>query len=588
MEKLYELTIEYDSKFGKNKEKDLEVLIEQCRKYKEIDNLELITKAFNYCYDAHYNIKRVSGAPYYVHPLKVAIILINDLSVNDSNAIASSLIHDTVEDNPDITIADVEKIFGHDIATLVDGVTKIKDSITRASDKAATYAKLFLALVKDPRVILIKLADRLDNMRTLQYLKDYKQEEIGSETLNFYVPIAHRLGLMKIKQDLENLSLYFTDRQAFETIRPKLEEKRSEFLNYIMNFNEFIDKKLSERDISHILTIEHKHEYEIFKMMQQGKELKDIDNFYSIVITLDTNDFSECYRTYGIIANIFGPVSSLNDYIARPRINFYRALHSTHFGPGGKHVEVIIRTDEMDKIADGGIAKLYSINKMQKVPELAENDVQEWVEWMQDIINESEEDAIQKIWGSIRMNLYEDDILVHTVTGQSYILPKSCCPIDLAFAISKDYGLRCISAKVNGEVKSLDYELNNNDEVEIITSNNIAPSIEWQSNVITYKAIVGLYKYFKEYSKPVIKKEEPVVQSVKLLITGEDRPGILYDITKEIGEINIKRINLSSSNSLFEGAFILDVRNKDLLNNLLAKLLTIKGLKSIDRIIDEE
>ncbi|MGA2296378.1 MAG: TGS domain-containing protein [FCB group bacterium] len=313
-----------------------------------------------------------------------------------------------------------------------------------------------------------------------------------------------------------------------------------------------------------------------------------MDNFYSIVITLNTNDFSECYRTYGLIASVFGPVSSLNDFIARPKINLYRALHSTHLGPGSKLVEVIIRTQQMDKIAVEGIAAHASFFKSKKPLNMEPDDLREWVRWMQDIIEENDEEAIQKIWGSIRMNLYYDSITVHLKDGDSLTLPLGSCPIDLAFKISDEIALHIISVKINGEIKGLDYELKDNDYVEIITSPNIQPSQEWQHFVITQKATVRLYDYFKNLQKDE-KKTVPKEKSsyeIKLKIYGEDRPGMLHDITREVGQINIQRINISSSNSIFEGIFSLSVTDKDQLHTLFSNLLGIKGLKGVERLDD--
>jgi GTP pyrophosphokinase len=331
--------------------------------------------------------------------------------------------------------------------------------------------------------------------------------------------------------------------------------------------------------------MEHKHVYEIYKMIEEGKLLTDIDNFYSMVISLKTNDYSEAYRVYGIIANVFGPVSSLDDYIARPKINLYRALHSTHFGPGRKLVEVIIRTEEMDMIVEKGIAAHYKPGHSMKPLALDEEHVYEWVDWMQEIIAEGDKDAIQQIWGSIRKNLYEDEIILHSKDGTTYLLPRGSCPIDLAFAISEEIAFHCISAKVNGEIKSLDIELNNFDTVEIITSPNSLPSHEWQNYVITNKAVVKLHKYFKNYSADASNFNHEVThQEIKLKIVGEDRLGLISEIKTEIGIRNISRIFLYTSNSSIEAVFHVHTNKIDSLNVLFTKLLGIKGLRGLERL----
>ncbi len=588
MEKLPELNLEKSSPYGKNVDKDFNVFMSFCRKHIANPDEALLKKAYYLMIEAHKGMSRASGEHYYTHPLKVAISMMEDFSIYEENVICAALLHDAVEDSKTINLDLIEKEFNKDIARLVDGVTKIRGKETSGLDKAATYGKLFMAMVQDPRAILIKLADRYDNMRTLEHLDYEKIERIGNETLNFYVPFAQRLGLLRIKRELENLSLYFTNRTAFETIRPALEKKRFEFVEYIKNFHNKLQDKLNQHGISHVITIEHKHEFEIYRMLESGQTLQDIDNFYSIVIMLFTDDYTECYRAYGVVANIFGPVSALDDYIARPKINFYRALHSTHFGPEGRHVEVIIRTEEMDKIAEGGISALYSLDKVYKVPQLNEKDVENWVNWMHSIIKNDEQDAISKIWGSIRINLYEDEITVHTNKGKTFQLPKGSCPVDLAFVISEDAGMHIISAKVNKEIKGLDYELKNHDEVEIITSPNSRPMPEWEDNVVTHRAIIALYKYFNQNSNH--KRSDPrksTKKYVKIRITGEDRTGMLHDITKEIGQVNILRINIYTSNSVFEGAFTLNVKDPIYLNNLFSRLLALKGLRGVEQVYEE-
>ena len=588
MIKLIKLNLEKECPYGKDVQEDLDVFMSICKEKLHNPNEDFLKRSFDYMEYAHRGINRASGVPYYTHPLKVAISLINQFGIRDENVIAGSLLHDTVEDNDLITLEDIEKRFNKDVAHLVDGVTKIKGKRTRDLEKTATYGKLFMAMVQDPRVILIKLADRYDNMRTLSHLPKEKIERIGNETLNFYVPFAQRLGLAGIKRDMENLSLYYIDKEAFEAIRPKLEQKQADFISYIEYFHDRIELMLNQHNIDHFINIAHKHEYEIYKMIQSGRTLHDIDNFYSFVIVLKTSDYTECYRAYGVVANVFGPVSSLEDYIARPKINLYRALHSTHFGPEGRHVEVIIRTKEMEDIAEEGISALYSLDKVYKVPQLNEQDVAEWVDWMQEIIEYDEQDAISKIWGSIRINLYEEEISVHTNKGQTYQLPKGSSPVDLAFAISKEAGLHLISVKVNKEIKLLNYELKNNDEVEIITSPNSKPMPEWEDFVVTHRALISLFTYFKtnpEQKRPTV--ENPIQKYFKLKIVGEDRPGLLHDITKEIGQINILRISISTSNSIFEGIFTLNVKENSNLNNLISNLLTLKGLRGVDQFFEE-
>ena len=590
MEQIFEIELEEVCPYGKDLEQDLQALLDECKATLDNTNEELITKAFYFCVNAHKDVApRASGDPYYTHPLKVAISLLREFNFGDNETIAAALLHDTVEDVDWVTGEVIEKEFGAEIRGMVESLTKIKGTLTRSMDKAATYGKLFMALVNDKRVMTIKLADRLDNMRTLNHLSEDRQKAIGHETLNIYTPIAQRLGLIRIKIILEDLGLYFTDRSAYEAIRTKLKIKRFDFLSYIENFHNQVQDKLNEKEIGHVITIQHKHIFEIYKMIEQGDNLDEIDNFYSMVITLQTNDYSECYRAYGIIANLFGPVSTLDDYIARPKINFYRALHSIHFGPERKLVELVIRTEEMDKIAEGGIAALYSFKEGRKALRFDEAEVEDWINWMQDIIAHGDEDAIQQIWGSIRKNLYEEEIIVYTSDGGEYRLPVGACVVDLAYAISDEVGNHCISAKVNGEIPHLNYELKNHDKVEIITSPNSKPLPEWQDCVVTQRAVVTLYHIFQRKSNDNGNKSGRKLSfDIRLKITGDDKPGMLNEITQAIDKNNIHRINMYTSSNIFEGVFSLTIENADYLNHLFAKLLQIKGIKGVERLEDED
>ncbi|MDA3844850.1 MAG: HD domain-containing protein [Candidatus Kapabacteria bacterium] len=579
------LPLEKSNPYGKDKHEDLNALLTQATKSIVKPDIELLTRGFYYCVDKHSHVKRKSGEPYYTHPLKVAISLMRDFNVGDTNAVIAALLHDTVEDIKGLKIYHIEEEFGKDVATMVDAVTKISGTETRQGDKAATYGKMFLALVRDVRVILIKLADRLDNMRTLYYLKPEKQKAIAHETLNFYTPFAQRLGLTKVRTDFEDLSLYFIDRKAFESINDALVSKRKSFLEYIKNFFIKITNKLNERNVEHVLTFEHKHIYEIYRMIEEGHSVNDIDNFYSIVISLKTNDYSQAYRAYGIIAHVFGPVSSLVDYIARPRINLYRALHSTHMGPGRKLVEVIIRTDEMDRIIERGIYDFTKIEPDTRPLALSEEDVVSWVKWMQLIISEGDDDAVQKIWGTIRRNLYVDDITIHIKDDESYLLPKGACLVDLAFAISENTGMTCISAKVNNEIKTLDYELTNNDYVEIITSPNSKPNPNWEDFVITHKAVVKLYDYFRFHGNDTERrkgKKDDV--NFNLLVKAEERKGLLEEIRTHIGKQNIRSLSLYTSGTIFEALLRLSFENSEAASSIFTKLSAIKGLTGIERV----
>lgn len=611
MELLFEFDLEYDedSPFGLNPDDDLQVLLSEIDKINSSIDKDLITRAFYFCVENHKDTARKSGYPYYTHPLNVTLILLREFSIHDTASIAASLLHDTIEDVENVSESEIAHLFGQDVAEIVQAVTKISnDKIGTSSQninwdeldsaqktelkhklKAGTHRKLFLALVRDIRVILIKLADRLHNLRTLHYLSLPKQKEISLETLNFYIPITHRLGLMKIKMELENRSFYYSDKSAYEAIRAALNEKRRDFIDYIKVFSDTIQNSLNHHNLPHILSIVHKHEYEIFKMINDGKSISDIDNFYSIVLILDTNDIHECYRAHGVLATAFNTINFL-DYIAKPKMDWYKSLTTELFGPDGKRVEIIIRTSEMEKIAEEGFASKFSLKSGRiRALNFSDKEIDEWGDWMQEIIEEKGERATQIIWDAIKVNLFDSELTVYTKDGKPITLPEGSNLIDYAFSISENLGYHCISGKVNGVISDLNYKLKSGDQVEIIHSNKFQPRPEWQSFVVSHRAVSKLHKYFKENQTDSNKssKNSQADFDARIRIKGEDRERMLFDITEAIGKSIIKRISLDTSDSFFEGIVAIRVGSKSELNSIIAKLMGIKGIKSVVKLSDE-
>ncbi len=584
MVRLYKLELEKECPYGKDPEKDFQVLLNRCHNYHDNLDIDLIEKAYYFCIEQFKGVVRKSGDPYYTHLLKVALNMFDELNYADNETIAAALLHDAIEDKQEITKEIIEKEFNKEIADIVDGVTKIKGEYTQKLDKAATYAKLFESLIKDVRVILIKLADRLDNLRTLEHQSEEKQKIIANETLQFYTPFAQRLGLIKIKRKLEDLSLFFADREKYDCIQKSLEKKQKEFLTKINRLESQISQALNEKDIKHILAIEHKHIFQIYRMINEGRKIEDIDNFYSIVIRLMSNDYSECYKAYGVIANLIGPVKSFEDYISKPKINFYKALHSTHITEERNLVEIIIRTEDMDSLIETGMIGLLSIKSAASNFKFAQEEMTEWINWMHDLVQNSEEDALEKIWGSILKNLDSEYISVYTLDRTLYQLPEKSSLLDLAFAISDDLGLHFISAKVNGMLKSMTYELQDNDVVEIIPSPNTIPKKEWENYVITFRAVVKLYYFFKNNQNDnQVPDKTPAINAVKFKIMGTNRTGLLNEISSAIGQINILRVYLyQTTENLFEGMFNINISNDEMINELFVRLLDVEGLQSIE------
>ncbi len=584
MELIFELEFEEKSELGKNPDQDLSLLLDVAKEKLEDYDETVLREAFKFCFESHKDSIRKSGAPYYTHPVNVALILMQEFPTYDLKSVVTCLLHDTIEDVKEIEHTTINQEFGNEVAEMVSSVTKISHGQTSKDNKASTYRKLFLALVQDVRIILVKLADRLHNMRTLHYMKHEKQKLIALETLNFYTPLAHRLGLNRIKMELENRSFYFSDRNAYEAIRNELNIKRRDFMNYIKVFSDLIQNSLNEHNIKHTLTVVHKHEYEIYEIMQDGKSIGDIDNFYSMVIILDTDDITECYRAHGVLANAFNAVSFV-DYIVNPKMDWYQSLNCEMYGPDGKRVELLIRTLEMEKIAEEGFASAFSLRDgRNRALAFDEGELELWGTWMQSMIEEKGDASSQIIWNSIKVNLFDSELVVYSKQGEPVQLPKGASIIDYAFAISSDHGMHLISAKVNGVFKDLHYTLQTGDQVEIITSPNTFPKMEWQKHIITHRAVVQLYFHFKRLPPEQGKEAEPDIEfDVKLRIMGEDREGMLNDISNAIGLTHIKRINLDTSGAHFEGALIINVHNKKQLNDIFKKLMLIDGISSVKR-----
>jgi GTP pyrophosphokinase len=586
----FEQEDESTSPFGISVDEDWNYLDGIIKQYEPTADFEIIKKAFYFCANAHSKAIRKSGLPYYTHPLNVVIVLLKEFSIHDSNTIAGALLHDTIEDVEGVTKDLIAQEFNPDIADIVEAVTKIKhENITKdlnfdeQKNKAFTYRKLFLALVKDVRVIIIKLADRLHNMRTLQYMKPEKQELVALETLNFYVPFAHRLGLSRIKMELENRSFYFSNSKLYNDVKSALETKRWNFIEYINLFANLITETLDEHEINHVITIVHKHEYEIYKMIQDGQQLEDIDNFYSLVIVLSSDNPSICYQTFGILANAFKTVHFL-DGIANPTVDWFKSLLLDVMGPDGKKVEILIRTREMEKISEEGFTSSYLLKGDGfRALVISDSDLEQWGSWMEEIIESEGEKAAKIIWDSIKVNIFDSALTVYTKTGEQVSLPEGSSVLDFAFLQLGEEAIHSIAGKVNGKICDLNWQLSNTDQVEIILSQNYLPEVDWLNYVVFYKSVVILYDYFKKafLTKPDIEvtQTQALMTEVKLIIRGEDRKNMLSDITAAIGTNNIKRINLGALGEDFEGILTLEIPNRNELNRLFFKLLSIPGIR---------
>ncbi|MCX8104289.1 MAG: bifunctional (p)ppGpp synthetase/guanosine-3',5'-bis(diphosphate) 3'-pyrophosphohydrolase [Ignavibacterium album] len=506
-------------------QKMLEALLNNCRKNLPKVDEALISKAFEYSLEAHKNDLRASGEPYFTHPYEVANIVVEEFPLDDITVV-SALLHDVVEDT-EFTLEILSKEFGKEVAEIVDGVTKIS-GIFRGHEitKAENYRKLLLSMVKDVRVILVKFADRLHNMRTLEFVSPDKQRRIAQETLEIYAPFAHRFGLAKVKWELEDLSFKFLNREAYEELARKLKAKRKDREAYIKKFSEPIIKKLNEYKLKYELSGRPKHLYSIYrKMVRRNKPFEEIYDLFAVRIILDTDDANACYTVLGIVNQIYLPVPDrFKDYISIPKTNNYQSIHTTVVGPEGRLVEVQIRTRQMHEIAEKGVAAhwRYKENKTASDKEL-----ENWVNWIRDIFeNASKDEQKKELMESFKLNLYQDEIYVFTPKGDLRRLPVGSTPVDFAFDIHSKVGHHCIGAKVDGKIVPLDTELHSGDQVEIITSKNQHPNKNWLKFVKTHKARNEIRKWLNKEEQEIIEKGREIwekkVKKLKLNFNADE------------------------------------------------------------------
>jgi len=503
----------------------LDELLEACRQHLPSVNDELITKAFEFCLEAHKNDLRASGEPYFTHPYEVAMIVAKEIPLDDIT-IVSTLLHDVVEDT-EFNLDILSKEFGKEVAEIVDGVTKIS-GIFKGQEitQAENYRKLLLSMVKDVRVILVKFADRLHNMRTLEYVNPDKQRRIAQETLEIYAPFANRFGLGRIKWELEDLSFKYLNKEAYDEVARKIKSKRRERESYIKKFTEPVIEKLNEYNLKYEINGRPKHLYSIYKkMVTRNKPFEEIYDLFAIRIILDTENNNDCYTTLGIVNQMYPPVPDrFKDYVSIPKTNNYQSIHTTVVGPEGRLVEVQIRTKKMHEVAEKGVAAHWRYKENKSA---TEKDMENWVNWIRDIFeNASKDEARKDLLESFKLNLYQDEIYVFTPHGDLRRLPVGSTPVDFAFEIHSKVGYHCIGAKVNGKIIPLDTKLHSGDQVEIITSKNQHPNKNWIKFVTTHKAKTAIKKWINKEEEDIITagKEiwEKKIKKLKLSFTTSD------------------------------------------------------------------
>ena len=526
----------------------VDVLIQKIKENCINVDLDVINKAFNLAFEAHKEQKRESGEPYIIHPIDVAIILA-ELGM-DTSTIVAGLLHDVIEDT-DYTYEDIKEIFSEEVANLVSGVTKITkmEYKSKEEQQADNFRKMLLAMANDIRVIIIKLADRLHNMRTLKYMSKEKQKRISKETLDIYAPIAHRLGISKVKWELEDLCFRYLHEEEYYDLVNQIAEKRVERETYIAKTIEDLYGKLEEAGIDSDIDGRPKHFYSIYrKMITKNKSIEQIFDLTAIRILV--NSVKDCYEVLGIVHTIYKPIPGrFKDYIAMPKPNMYQSLHTTVIGPQGKTFEIQIRTFEMHKTAEYGIAAHWKY-KEGDASDSKEKSFENKLVWLRDMLEwQKETSDAEEFMEGFKINLFTDEIFLFTPKGVVIDLPNGATPIDFAYRIHTDIGNKCVGAKVNGKIVPLDYQLKTGQIVEILTSNSSkGPNMDWLNIAKSNQAKSKIRAWFKK-----AKKEENITKGKEVFERELKKQGVHYaDIAKgESYDKFIKRYNINCMDDLY-------------------------------------
>jgi GTP pyrophosphokinase len=492
-------------------------LLENCvRCNKRIDKV-LIRKAFKIAYNAHKGALRLSGEPYIMHPLAVAKIVTQEMGLG-VNSIVSALLHDVVEDT-EFTLEDIENHFGPKIASIVDGLTKISGVFDKNSTlQAENFRKMLLTLSDDVRVILIKLADRLHNMRTLGFLPVAKQMKISAETLYLYAPLAHRMGFYTIKNELEDLSLKYRFPKIFQELSDKIKSQEKSHQEFIKEFA--IKEQLEKNSINYEISGRYKSIYSIWhKMQSKNIPFEEVYDLMAIRIVFDPlpiiPEKTQCWNIYSMITDIYMPKPErIRDWVSTPKANGYEALHATVMGPKGNWMEVQIRSRRMDDIAERGFAAHWKY----KTDNSQENELDKWLKRIRELLANPNSDALEFL-DDFKLNLFASEIFIFTPKGDTRTLPVNSTVLDFAYEIHSEIGHKAIGAKVNHRLVPLNHVLKSGDQVEIITSDTYRPRLEWLDNVITLKAKTAIKDALKAENKNRIEKGKKILEDKLLELT---------------------------------------------------------------------
>src|SRR6056297_417830 len=565
---------------------EIETLLKKIRSDMDDPDLDIIKRAYRMADEAHQDQKRVSGESYIDHPIHVAYILA-DLGL-DIISITAALLHDVVEDTK-FTRKDIEEIFGNEVALLVDGVTKLTKLNFKSKEEhqAESLRKMFLAMAKDIRVVLIKLADRLHNMRTLEYLNREKQVFKSEETIEIYAPLAHRLGMSRMKSELEDLSFYYLQTDVYKELKIKIKENRFSRNRIVKNAISILKENINEQDLNAEIYGRSKHLHSIYQKMQRKEvDFSEIYDLTAVRILVDS--VRDCYQVLGIVHEIWKPMPGrFKDYIAMPKSNMYQSLHTTVIGPSGDPLEVQIRTHEMHRTAEYGIAAHWRY----KEGKTTDNDYEEKLSWLRQLLEwQKDLQEPQEFMKALKIDLFEDEVFVFTPKGDVMSLPQGGTPIDFAYHIHTEVGHNCVGAKVNGKIVPLEYELNNGDIVNIITSKkSTGPSRDWLKYVKTSTARSKIKRWFKKQQRDeIIEKGKKVLdehlKKHHIELSGKEKEEELERVADELGE--------GTRENLLESIGYNNISVKQVINKLdiedeeevtLEELKTTPSTKSSDK-----
>ena len=546
-------------------------LLNKIKSYNKFSNPEILSKAYNFALNAHKDQKRVSGDPYIVHPVAVAEIL-TDLKL-DSATIITGLLHDTIEDTH-ATYDTVFKEFGKEVADLVDGVTKLSALEDKAvqNSRAENFRKLILATSKDIRVLLVKLADRLHNMRTIDAIDSIeKRTRIAKETMEIYAPLAERMGMNSIRDELEDLSFAILNSEARNLILERLKFIKNNKEDTFKEISDELILILKENGVNATFTGREKTPFSIWRKIQSKKisleHLTDIIGFRVIV-----DGISDCYKTLGILHSKYSAIPfRFKDYISTPKINKYQSIHTAIIGPKKQRIEIQIRTPQMHDFAERGIASHWVYKSSEKFSDLS------WKEydWLRDLVEIIETgNSPEHYYEFTKLQMFQENVFCFTPKGAVIKLPKNATPIDFAYAVHTNIGNTAIGCKVNGQETALQTLLRNGDTIEIINSKNVSPSMHWISSAVTGKARAAIRRYWQDKSEQTILKKEKEYTST-LIIDLPDKPGMLGQISTLIGLNGSNILNVELTKKMADKIqFSFDITINDLKNftNLISQI----------------